>query len=413
MRIVIIGNGPSGVKAAETIRKIDDKSELILISEEKYSFYFRRNLPWFIAGKFTEEKLTAKKPEFYIKNDINQILGKTVEKVLIKEKEILLNSGEKIKYDKLLIASGAAPITGAWMTLNLKGIFTLRTLDDAKAIKEYMGKVEEVVIVGGGLLGLNMAEVFSEKGFKVHILQRGSKLSPQMFDFEVSNFIKSKLEEKNVEVNLNEELVEIKGKNGIISEIETSKGRRISCQLLLIAIGVMPAIKFLKETEIKTDRGVLTNEYMETNVQNVYAAGDAAQIYNPLKNQYLIYTSWASALEQGETAGFNMVTQQCKKRYIGVPSNIEFIFGIPIASIGSPNPTEETKHKLLLKNELSKGLYLKFVLENEKVVGSLIVGKIEKVDLIKELIKQQINVGKYEKSLIEGEFEKILNEGKK
>jgi NAD(P)H-nitrite reductase large subunit len=409
MKIVIIGNGPSGVKAAETIRKFDDKSEIILISEEKHSFYFRRNLPWFIAGRFPEEKLIAKKHEFYLKNNINQVLGKTVEKIFVMEKEILLSSGEKIKYDRLLIASGAVPIAGGWKNLNLKGIFTLRALDDAKAIKEYMGKAEEAVIIGGGLLGLNMAEVFSEKGLKAHILQRGSRLSPQMFDFEVSNFIKSKLEEKNVEVNFNEELIEIKGKNGAVSEVETSKGRRISCQLLIVAIGVTPAIKFLKETEVKTDKGVLTNEYMETSVQSVYAAGDVAQVYNPIKNQYLTYTSWASALEQGEIAGFNIVNQN-KKSYLGVPLNTEFIFGIPVTSIGSPNPPDESKYKFLIKNELDKGLYLKLVLDNKKIIGGLLVGKAEKADLIKELIKQQVNITGYEEDLLEEKFEEILKE---
>jgi NAD(P)H-nitrite reductase large subunit len=411
MKIVIIGNGPSGVKAAETIRKFDDKSEIILISEENHPFYFRRNLPWFIAGKFSEEKLIAKKPEFYLKNNINQVLGKTVEKIFVKEKEVLLNSEEKIKYDKLLIASGATPVTGEWKNLNFKGVFTLRTLDDAKAIKEYMEKIEEVVIVGGGLLGLNMAEVFSEKGLKVHILQRGSRLSPQMFDFEVSNFIKSKLEEKGVEVNFNEELIEIKGENGTLSEVETSKGRKIRCQMLIIAIGVTPAIKFLKETEVKTDRGVLTNEYMETNVENVYAAGDVAQVYNSLKAQYLISTSWVSALEQGETAGFNIINKN-KKSYLGVSLNLEFIFGIPTASIGLSNPSNESKYKFLIKNELNKGLYLKLVLENGKIVGGLLVGKAEKADLIKELIKQQVDVNKYEEKLLKEEFEEILKEVK-
>jgi len=97
MKIVIIGNGPSGVKAAETIKKTDEESEVTLISEEKHPFYFRRNLPWFIAGRFTEEKLIAKKPEFYLKNEINQVLGEAVEKILIEEKEVLLNSGKKNK----------------------------------------------------------------------------------------------------------------------------------------------------------------------------------------------------------------------------------------------------------------------------------------------------------------------------
>jgi NAD(P)H-nitrite reductase large subunit len=412
MKIIIIGNGPSGVKAAETIRKFNDKSELTLISKEKHLFYFRRNLPWFIAGKFSEEKLIAKKPEFYLKNDINQVLGKTIEKIFIKEKEVLLNSGEKIKYDKLLIASGAAPVTGGWKNLNFKGVFTLRTLDDAKAIKEYMEKTNEAVIVGGGLLGLNMAEVLSKKDLKVHILQRGLKLSPQMLDFEVSNFIKSKLEEKNIEVNFNEELIEIKGENGVLSEVETSKGRKIRCQMLIIAIGVTPAIKFLKETEVKTDKGVLTNGYMKTNIEDIYAAGDVAQVYTRLKAQYLIYTSWASALEQGETAGFNIINQN-KKSYLGVSSNIEFIFGIPVASIGLSNPINEDKYKSLIKNELNKGSYLKIVLENGKIVGGLLVGKeAEKADLIKELIKQQVDVSKYEKKLLKEEFEEILKEGK-
>jgi len=290
-------------------------------------------------------------------------------------------------------------------------VFTLRTLNDAKAIKEYMGKAEEAVIVGGGLLGLNMAEVFSEKGLKVHILQKGLRLSPQMFDFEVSHFITSKLEEKNVKVNFNEELIEIKGENEAVSEVETSKGRRIKCQLLIIAIGVMPAIKFLKETEVKTDKGVLTNEYMETNVQDIYAAGDAAQVYNPLKAQHLIYTSWSSALEQGEIAGFNIVNKN-KRNYLGVPANIEFIFGIPVASIGLTNPSIERKYEFLVKNELDKGLYLKLVLEDEKIVGALLVGKVEKADLIKELIKQQIKVDKWKKYILEEEFEEILKEGK-
>ena len=272
-----------------------------------------------------------------------------------------------------------------------------------------MGKAEEAVIIGGGLLGLNMAEVFSEKGLKAHILQRGSRLSPQMFDFEVSNFIKSKLEEKNVEVNFNEELIEIKGKNGAVSEVETSKGRRISCQLLIVAIGVTPAIKFLKETEVKTDKGVLINEYMETSVQSVYAAGDVAQVYNSIKNQYLTYTSWASALEQGEIAGFNIVNQN-KKSYLGVPLNTEFIFGIPVTSIGSPNPPDESKYKFLIKNELDKGLYLKLVLDNKKIIGGLLVGKTEKADLIKELIKQQVNITGYEEDLLEEKFEEILKE---
>jgi NAD(P)H-nitrite reductase large subunit len=396
---VIVGNGPAGIRASETIRKNDVDSEIHVISEEKHLYYYRRLLARFIAGKYKPEHLRVYPPNFYEKNGIKQLLGTSATRILAEKKTLQLNDGREIPYDKLLLAVGGNPIIPNWPGCNMSGVMTVRTLDEAQKMVEYITKAKRATVVGGGLLGLNMAEALRQRNLDVTLLVRGDRLWSTMLDKKASDIITKRLEKAAIHVNFMTNVECFTG-NDSVSTVKTKEQKDITCELVAVCVGIKPNTRFLEGSGIKTDRGILVNERMETNIEDVYAAGDVAQAYDVVYKDYRLNTNWNNALEQGTIAGSNMAGGN--ETYCGgVCSNTEKVYDIALTSIGVVAPPS-SEYEVLEKDLSEKNAYKKFVLRHNKIVGALFVGDTRDTDAIERLVRTESDVTNIKAKLLRG-----------
>ncbi|MCK5684440.1 NAD(P)/FAD-dependent oxidoreductase, partial [bacterium] len=261
MNYIIIGNGVAGTEAAITIRKNDTEGRIKIISESPGLFYYRPKIIDLLEDKTTVEKMTIYKEEFYKSRNIECLVGGKVVSINPDENCIALDS-ERITYDKLLLATGAScfvpPINGS----EKKGVFTLRTTEDAQTIKEYCRDVESVLFIGGGLLGLETACSLLNENQKGTVVEFFPRLLPRQLDEQGAGFLKKKIEDsKDLRFILNDSVAEIKGKDSVTGVILKS-GEEISFQAVVISAGVRPRVELAEEAGIIVDRGIIVNDYL-------------------------------------------------------------------------------------------------------------------------------------------------------
>ncbi|MBW2252488.1 MAG: FAD-dependent oxidoreductase, partial [Deltaproteobacteria bacterium] len=305
---VIIGNGVAGIKAAETIRKLDSNCKITMVGDEDYAFYYRPQLPEFVAGKIEEERLWGKKKDFYEKNNIISHLGKTVTGIKPDTNEVILKDDTTINYDSLLIATGGSIKRRNYPGSDLNGgIVQLKTIDDAKNIKDKVKSAKSAVVVGEDFLTLALAEALHSSGLEVTYLLRGERLWPEIMDKDASEILMLRLKEKGIKIKQETDIKEVYVKNKLVHGIITTDDELIDCQVLGIVDKLQPSIEFLNESSINTGNGVLVNNKMLTNFDNIYAAGDVAQLPADLDSEIPeINVRWLKAWRQGQVAGANM-----------------------------------------------------------------------------------------------------------
>jgi NADPH-dependent 2,4-dienoyl-CoA reductase/sulfur reductase-like enzyme len=307
MHIVIIGNGITGITAARTIRKHSDH-EITVVSGETDYFFSRTALMYIYMGHMQFKDTQPYEPWFWTKNRINLKRG-WVKTIDTQNKQLLFSNDDRMPYDKLLIASGAKPNKFGWPGQDLIGVQGLYSYQDLEELeKNTANGINRAVIVGGGLIGMEMAEMLHSRHYPVTFLVRESSYWNNILPEQESQLITRHIREHGFDLRLNETLKEIKGDaNGKVTSIITGSGEEIACQVVGLTAGVSPNIAFLKDTEIKTDKGVVINQHMHTNVEDIYAAGDCAQFQHALPDRRVIEQVWYTGKLQGEAAAFNML----------------------------------------------------------------------------------------------------------
>lgn len=400
-RLIIIGNGPSALSAIETIRKKDDTLEIILFSEEPYPPYSRPLISYLLAGKIEEERMFYKGRDFHEHNNIQAKLGEKVVEVDTKNARVYSSSGEVLSYDNLLIATGGKPIIPQLPGKELEGVFTFTTLDDAKGIERYMReeKVENVVIIGGGLIGLKVMEALTEWVVNVTIVELADRILSSTLDRRASAIIQSELEAKGVRIITQNTVQEVRGKKKI-KEVMLKDGRVIPAEMLVFAIGVAPAVKVFLNSGLNINRGILVNQKMETNIPGIYAAGDVVETENLTTGRKQPIAIWPNATQGGSVAGANILGEE--RTFSGsFPMNSVEILGIPTISMGFTEPQEEG-YEVFLDCE---GLrYKKIVLKDGRIVGAVFVGNVERAGIFCSLIKEQVDVSPFKERLLEEDF---------
>lgn len=345
-KIVIIGNGISGVTCARYIRKYSD-FEITIISYETKYFFSRTALMYVYMGHMKFEHTQPYEPWFWEKNRINLIQGK-VTTIKTNEKTVLLEDGKSIPYDKLVLATGSKPNKFGWKGQDLKGVQGLYSFQDLQLLEENTkGGIERAVIVGGGLIGIELAEMLLSRGYKVTFLVRENLFWGNVLPKEESELIMRHMQLHHVDLQLETELKEIVGdEDGKVKSIITSKGDEIRCQLVGLTAGVSPNIDFLKGSEIQINKGILVNEYLETQVEDVFAIGDCAEfVQHPSSDRRNIEQVWYTGKIMGKTLAHNI----CKKPQVYNPGNwfnSAKFFDIEYQTYGwvFPNPKENEKH---------------------------------------------------------------------
>ncbi len=404
---VIIGNGVAGVKAAETIRKQDADCKITLVGDENYAFYYRPQLPQFVSGKIGEGRLWGKKKDFFENNNILLRLGKTVTAITPDKNEIVLTDDSKINYDTLLIATGGSIKSKGYPGCESgEGIVQLKTIDDAKNIKERVKNAKSAVVIGEDFLTLSLVEALISSGLDVTYLVPGDRLWPEIMDKDASEILSLRLKEKGIKTKYETDIKEVYVKNGSIHGIITTNEELIDCQILGIVDKLQPNIDFLNGNGVDIDNGVLVNNNMRTNVDNIYAAGDVAQLSaDPDPGIPEINVRWLKAWRQGQVAGANMVGNDTVYDDVVSISSTQ-ICGIDIVSIGASNPLNGDFK--IMRGEYPHpeiDVYKKLVLKNDIVVGALFVGNVLEANEITKVIKSKKNVSDIDKTLLKQMFD--------
>ncbi|MCB0803128.1 MAG: NAD(P)/FAD-dependent oxidoreductase [Flavobacteriales bacterium] len=297
---VIIGNGISGVTAARHIRKLSANKITIISAETEY-FFSRTALMYVYMGHMNFEHIKPYEDHFWKKNRID-LKKAFVEAVDTDYKQLKLSGGEIFDYDDLIIASGSKPNKFGWKGQDLPGVQGLYSWQDLELMEENTKDIQHALIVGGGLIGVEMAEMLTSRGIGVTFLVREDRFWGNILPKEEGGLISRHLKSHHIDLRLESELEEIiAGEDGRVEKIKTKAGEIINCQFVGLTVGVIPNIEFIKNSKIETNRGVLVNEFLETNVPNVYAIGDCAEFIQHPTGRKNIEQVWYTGKMMGET----------------------------------------------------------------------------------------------------------------
>ncbi len=370
MKYLIVGLGISGVTAAKTIRSLDKDAEIEIIGDEPVHYYPRPKLFKIIEGKINERDIYFYPPSWYLKNNFILRLGINAKKIDTASDTLLLSDGGSVKFNKLLIATGAHSFVPPIPGKELRGVFTLRTLKDAIDIREYanfIGQGSEVAVIGGGVLGLEMAHSLKENGLRPTVIEFGPYLLPRQLDAKGGGVLQKKFESEGVNIKVNAKTENIEGKNEA-NGVRLAGGETVPAKMVLISTGVRSNTELAKNSGLPVNRGILVDNYLRVEEkENIFAAGDVAE------HNGRVYGIIPPSLEQAIAAGKNMVSPESIEYRGSIPSNTLKVVGLELASMGDINPPEDEKDYTIVRAE-GVGRYRKVVLKNGKLVGIILLG---------------------------------------
>ncbi|MCO6499429.1 MAG: FAD-dependent oxidoreductase [Vicingus serpentipes] len=298
--VVIIGNGVSGITAARHIRKLSNKKITVISAETEY-FFSRTALMYVYMGHMKFEHTQPYENDFWKKNRID-LLKAYVQQIDTSNKQLRLDNGNFLAYDQLIIATGSQSNKFGWPGQDLKAVQGLYSYQDLESMEKYSATTQRAVIVGGGLIGVEMAEMFLSRGIAVTFLVREDRFWGGVLPKQEGELVARHIRQHGVDLRFNTELQEIlSDKNGRVKAIVTKEGEEIGCQFVGLTAGVSPNIQFLKGGEIQINRGVLVNEFLATNIENIYAIGDCAEFCEHPTGRKNIEQVWYTGRMMGET----------------------------------------------------------------------------------------------------------------
>lgn len=396
MRVIIVGNGLAGTIAAKTLRELDSAVEIDIFTDEKYHYYPRPNLIEFLAGNLSFDKLFAFSEEWYSQKLINIHLTKPIKMIFPDTKEVQIEGGIKEKYDFLILANGSYAFIPPFQGVEKRGVFTLRTLDDACSLLEDLKKRPRVTVIGGGLLGLETARALKTRGAEVEVVEFFDRLLPRQLDVQGATLLKSQIEKMDIKIHIGLATQEIRGQEEV-EGLKFKDGGEIKSDMAVVAAGVRPNLRLAQEAGLKTDRGLLVDDFLQTNAPEVYAAGDVVE------HRERIYGIIPASFNQARIVASNILNQ--KKKYEGtIPSNTLKVMGIDLASFGLVNPEEEG-YEEVKKEKKEEGIYKKLIIKNGVIVGAIWMGTKMGISELDRIISQKINIEKWKDSILEDDFD--------
>jgi NAD(P)H-nitrite reductase large subunit len=422
-RYVIIGNGIAGITAAETIRSLDRPSKITVIAAEPYPLYSRPGIGYYLLDRVTEERLFCRPPDFYA--------GKRIEQVFIParqidwmQKRVVVENGMSLPYDKLLIATGANNNWPQIKGIQLQGVVTLSNMDDAYKIKQLLPLARCGVVVGGGITAVELIEIFNHHGLETHYLLRGERFWHRLLTQLESELVENRMRTHGIHLHHRVEITEIIGEQGRVVGVKTNTDQFIRCQMVGIAIGVSPDTDLVEDTLIACDRGILVNERMETCLPDIYAAGDVAQVYDPVMERATLDLLWPSALKEGRAAGINM-TGRVAPYQKEIVFNSALLIDVPFTSIGyidPPNNSQDDTQQISLTRGMSESWlsphpvhqndksfnshqpggdqHLRLVMRGDYLIGGVLLGNHTTAHAVRDLITKQIDISSIREALL-------------
>lgn len=419
-KIVIIGNGIGGITAARHIRK-RSQDEILVISKETDYFFARTALMYIYMGHMRYEDTKPYEDWFWNKNRIQlrraEVTGIDTDNHTVTLKPGNGNQdqsdGTVIDYDKLIIATGSKPNMFGWPGQDLKNVQGMYSYQDLKNLEEISSGIEHGVIVGGGLIGIELAEMLHSRQKKVSMIVREKDYWDNVLPPEEARMINKQIRRNNIHLYLETELEEIIGdEDGKVMSIRTNKDNKLSCQFVGLTAGVQPNIEWLGDnSSIETNRGILVNEYLQTNIEDVYAIGDCAELQNPPEGRKSIEAVWYVGRIMGETVAHTLTGD--KTRYEPGPwfNSAKFIdleymvYGIVPARIESPLTSFFWKH-----NKKEKALRLVYHEDNRQIAGINLMGIRWKMETCMAWLNKKATVDVVVEEMEKAHFDPELHE---
>lgn len=398
MRYIIIGNGAAGNAAAEAIRRRDRKGEVIIISDEPHPAYYRPLLFYLIHNGPGLQSLF--RDELHIPKNITLYLGRRVKDIEVKEKAVLLDNGQRIYYDALLLATGSVPIFPPIPGLRGPGVWALNRIDDAKGIADTAKKAKRVVIIGGGRIATKVALSLRYLGLEVNLVVRRFLLRIVLDEIGRS-IVHSILEREGVNIFMGRQVSQIVREGEELKGVILDDGRFLPADLIVMATGVKPNLELAIKAGCAVGKGIKVGKYLETSVPYIYAAGDVAETVDLITGEPMVTGTWANAVEMGYCAGENMAGG--KMEFPGaLRYNAMELAGHPFISVGIISPPEtgyQVQHLLWGNN------YKKLVFKDDQLVGMILIGEaISGAGVYTCLIKERKRLGAIKDRLIEPGF---------
>jgi len=332
-RYVIIGSGAAGISAIEGIRSRDGKGEIHLITDDPFGYYSRPGLAYLLTGEVNEATLYPFSKETFKRLEFR--LHRTqIDRIDPQQHKIINREGKELRYDQLLIATGSTAVELTIPGHQLSGVMKLDNLTDVKNILKRARRGHSAVVIGGGITALEILEGLVAKGMKVHYFVRGDRYWSNVLDEIESRIVEHRLKEDGIKIHYFTEAEEILGRKGKVVGVRTKQGQVIPCDLIGVAIGVHPRIEVAKNSDLTVERGLVVDDYLHTSQPDIYAAGDVAQVYDPLTGKSILDTLWGPARAQGYVAGLNMAGYQ--KKFVKPPAfNVTRLAGLTTTIIGA------------------------------------------------------------------------------
>jgi len=403
MHYVIIGNSAAAIGAVEGIRQVDKKGRITVISDEPYHTYSRPLISYYLAGKVTADKMVYRDGGFYEANGVIPLLGRKAVAVDTKGKKVTLDDGDTVKYDKLLVATGGKPIVPPIKGLDKakEGVYTFLKFDDVKGIQQVAAAGKKAVVIGAGLIGLKAAEALLKLGLDITVVELANRVLSAILDEEAGAMVQGCLEDAGMKFELNTTVKEVAGKQKI-SGVTLENGKKLDCDLLVVAIGVQPNTDVVQGTEIQVNRGIVTDEHLQTSAAHVYAAGDVAEGYDLVYGAKRVLPLLPNAYMQGEVAGRNMAGAETVFAG-GVAMNAIGFYDLPMLTAGIIKPDSDA-YEVLTEADPATRTYRKIVVRDNRLVGYICLNKVDRAGILTGLIREKADIGAFKDALVRPDF---------
>ncbi|MEE9202320.1 MAG: FAD-dependent oxidoreductase [Dehalococcoidia bacterium] len=406
-KYVIVGNSAGGIGAVEAIREVDPQASLAMVSDEPYAAYSRPAIAEFLMGERDfGERMLYRDPEFYRRNRVEEHFGVRVTQLDVDRREAILDTGERLGWERLLLATGGVPIMPRMDGLGLEGVHAFTTIDHARSIDNALRQgANRVVVIGGGLIGCSLTHALVRRGgVEVVMVELLDRVLAAMMDATASRVVEARLRDLGVRVITGHSVVSILPSSSDASKVGAvtlDNGEEVPCDLVGVGVGVAPRVELARETPIQVNRGIVVDRHMETTVPGVFACGDVAEAYDFIYGSHRVVAIWPNAYFGGRIAGFNMAG--ASHEYDGCTSMNAFsYFDLALASAGLFDPGSAEQVQTITAG--SDGAYKKVVLRDGRVVGFLLLGEIEPAGVLFHLMRDRTLVGEFQDLLLEDGF---------
>jgi NAD(P)H-nitrite reductase large subunit len=405
-KYVIVGASAAGIGAVEAIRDIDPTGTITIISEEYCPQYSRPMISDFVSGKATLEKMKYRGDHFWENNTVQALTGRTAVRLNLTDKYVELDGGDKIPFEKLLLATGGKPFIPKVEGADKESVFTFTTLADAERLAAKLESAKKVVVIGAGLIGVSVTEALAKRRLQVTMVELKDNILRLLLDATAADIVKNAIKKAGVTIITGQSVQRILGKaenDHVVSGAVLTNGDQLQCDVVIVAIGVIPRMELAAGTDMKTNRGIIVDRLMRTSIADVYASGDVAEAYDFILNENRSLPLWPLAQLEGKVAGYNMAGKKTDYEGGTSMSSLKY-FGVPITSIGIANPKEDNAYEILVKHEPAKNVYKKIVLKDNVIIGMCFVNDIERTGILFHLMKNCVNVKHFKQLLLADDF---------